>query len=117
MEDYEIFFFSIILFVGVAGFLGNLVVIIVYLYDKSMRRSFVSKCFFVNLSLVDILIILVALPVGLMDLAYAGVWQLGEFFCKMEHFIESMLVCVSALTLIFIGIERYLAITRPFKVY
>lgn len=114
MEDYALAFFILILLVGVVGLIGNFVVVIVYLYDKSLR-SF-TKYFFVNLSIVDMLIILICLPVGLLDLANEGIWILGQRICETHSFIENTLVCVSSLTLISISLERYIAISRPFKV-
>lgn len=114
MEIYIVLFFIIILTVTVIGFLGNIVVLIVYLFDKKLR-SFTNS-FFVNLSIVDILIVLICLPVGLLDMIYEGYWVLGEFMCNYQHFIEGVLISVSSLTLISISIERFLAISQPLQV-
>ncbi|CAF0929624.1 unnamed protein product [Brachionus calyciflorus] len=109
--DYTVLFFISILTVALIGLIGNIVVIIVYTFDKSLR-SF-TNYFFVNLSIVDILIVLVCLPVGLLDLLMEGAWILGEIACKLEFFIEAVLISVSSLTLISISIERFYAIFQP----
>lgn len=114
MDNYVIIFFVSILSVAVMGFLGNIVVIIVYLFDKSLR-SF-TNYFFVNLSFVDLLIVIICLPVGLLDLIHEGVWILGEFVCNFQYFIEGVLISVSSLTLISISIERFFAISQPLHV-
>jgi hypothetical protein len=115
METLLTVFFWLILPIGVFGFFGNIIVIIVYLYDKRLR-SF-TNYFFVNLSVVDILLIITSLPMALLDLVNNGIWTLGELVCNYQHFLEATLVSCSSLTLLSIGLERYFAISRPLKVF
>ncbi|RMZ97735.1 orexin receptor type 2 [Brachionus plicatilis] len=109
--DYSILFLISIVIVAFAGFAGNIIVIIVYIFDRNLH-SF-TNYFFVNLSIVDILIVIVCLPVGIFDVVMEGVWIFGKFYCHFEVFVEGVLLSVSSLTLISISIERFLAISRP----
>lgn len=112
--DFEIKVFSIAMaIVGSIGLVGNIFVIIIYLYDKRLKSY--TNYFFINLSVVDILILLVCLPVALMDLWNEGYWVLGELMCNSQHFFENALISVSSLTLISIACERYFAIAWPLQ--
>jgi hypothetical protein len=74
------FFMTLILTVSVIGLIGNILVIIVYLFDKSLKSS--VNYFFINLSITDILILIATVPVGLGDSIYEGEWIFGYFVCK-----------------------------------
>lgn len=112
--DYTILFLISIFVVAFAGFAGNIIVIIVYIFDRNLH-SF-TNYFFVNLSVVDILIVIICLPVGIFDVVMEGVWIFGKFYCHFEIFVEAVLLSVSSLTLISISIERFFAISRPLHV-
>lgn len=114
MEQYVLFFVIIMGVVAFVGLVGNIVVIIVYLFDKNLK-SFTNYQF-VNLSITDILIVLTCLPVGMLDMINEGEWILGEFVCYADHFIENLLTSVSSLTLISISIERLLVTIFPLQV-
>jgi hypothetical protein len=114
MEIYVGVFFILIFMCTILGLVGNVIVIIVYTLDDKLR-SFTTY-FFVNLSLVDILIGLFCLPIGLLDMYTGGEWILGRFVCHVSFFAESTFFSVSSLTLIAISIERLCAIVRPLQV-
>lgn len=114
MDDYTSIYFFLIILIGLIGFSGNVIVIIVYLFDKKLR-SF-TNYFFVNLSIVDILIVVLCLPVGLLDMLNEGVWVLGKLVCNVEFLIESVFLSVSSLTLISISLGRFFAIQKPLHV-
>ena len=77
---YLLLFCALLVLVALLGFAGNLVVIIVYLSDKTLRSY--KNYFFVNLSLTDILIVTNCLPIVINDIVNEGYWKLGEFFCN-----------------------------------
>ena len=112
--DYTFTLLISIIIVALTGFFGNIIVIIVYIFDRNLH-SF-TNYFFVNLSVVDILIVLICLPIGILDVVMEGVWIFGKFYCHFEIFVEAVLLSVSSLTLISISIERFLAIFRPLHV-
>lgn len=113
MELYTNLFILAMALVGGIGLVGNILVIIIYLYDKRLKSY--TNYFFINLSVVDILILVVCLPVALMDLWNEGHWVLGKLICHAQHFIENALISVSSLTLISIACERYFAIAWPLQ--
>lgn len=115
MEDYVTVFFVAIVLIGLIGLVSNIIVIIVYIFDKKLR-SF-TNYFFVNLSIVDILIVVLCLPVGLSDMFNDGKWMLGPFSCRIGFFIENVFLSVSSLTLISISLGRFFATKSPLQVY
>ncbi|CAF1055440.1 unnamed protein product [Brachionus calyciflorus] len=114
MEPYVISFLVSMSCVTVIGFLGNVIVIVVYLFDRNLKST--TNYLFVNLSITDILIVLTCFPVGILDLINEGEWRLGELICLSDHFIENLLTSVSSLTLISISLERFYATMFPLHV-
>ena len=125
-------FGSIFLF----GIFTNLIVILVYLSNKKLKKH--SNYFFSNLSLSDVLVLFVCIPISIFDLISPDEWLLGYFYCKklkfklnfkikpvlililslgkMYYFIENCVTTVSSLTIIAISIERYCAVSNPLNV-
>ena len=69
--------YGVIFFFGVTG---NALVAIVIWRNTDMRSS--TNYFLVNLSIADLMIILVCLPSSLLELYVPAEWILGEFMCK-----------------------------------
>jgi hypothetical protein len=63
------------------GIISNSIVIMVYLFNKEFKNH--SKYFFANLSISDILVLLVCVPVAITDLFTDGQWKFGEFYCRV----------------------------------
>lgn len=80
----------LIIILALIGFIGNIVVVIVYL--STANRSY-TNYFFVNLSIVDILFTLNSLPILINDSLFYinigefGEWHLGPYFCKSCFFL------------------------------
>ena len=65
----------------VFGVIGNVMVPIVILRTKDMRNS--TNIFLMNLSLADLLVLLICTPTVLVELnSRPETWVLGEFLCK-----------------------------------
>lgn len=114
IRNDSIFFailYSIMFFFGL---FTNLLVIFVFVFKKELRQY--TNFFFTNLCIADLLVILVCIPVALTDLLSPDVWSFGFFYCKIYYFIENCVTTVSSLTIIFISLERYFAITKPLSV-
>lgn len=62
------------------GLIGNVFVLIIVFGFKRMQSR--MNLFFVNLSITDILILLVCMPSAVVDLFAKEVWYFGEFMCK-----------------------------------
>ena len=80
MSSQSIAFASIFSMIFVFGLVANLLVILVYLFNKNMKNH--SNYFFANLSLSDILVIAVCIPIAISDLVYDGEWVFGYLYCK-----------------------------------
>ena len=68
-----------------SGVLGNSLVIFVVCRNKDMRSS--TNFFLVNLSVADLLVILICMPTALVDIYAKEVWYLGRFMCEYCLFI------------------------------
>lgn len=92
------------------GLFGNVFVIVAIVKFKSLRT--LTNYFLLNLTIGDILVILVCIPVTLGSNLYKK-WVYGEFLCKLTPFIQGSAVGVSVLSLLSISISRYFAIYKP----
>ena len=103
---------SIILYslVFVIGLLGNVCVIIILIKFKSMRT--LTNVFLVNLTVGDILVILICVPLTLGNTVYRK-WIYGSVMCKLLPFVQGTAIGVSVLSLLTISISRYFAIYKP----
>jgi hypothetical protein len=70
--------------------------------------------FLLNLSLMDLLRIIVCLPSAVI-LDVTQNWYLGTPLCKMVAFIEAFAIFVSELTLSYIAYDRWQSLQNPFK--
>lgn len=66
----------------VTGIIGNLLVAVVIWKNKDMRNS--TNFFLLNLSVADLLVIVVCMPSAVMELHARDYWYLGEFMCKLS---------------------------------
>ncbi|XP_076372829.1 growth hormone secretagogue receptor type 1-like [Tachypleus tridentatus] len=102
---------SIILAVGATG---NILIPIVVCRTKELRNS--TNIFLMNLSVADLLVLLVCTPPILIELhTKPEVWLLGENMCKIVPFVELSVAHGSVLTILAISFERYYAICQPLK--
>ncbi|XP_054282796.1 QRFP-like peptide receptor [Macrosteles quadrilineatus] len=102
----SIIFCVIILGIGV---IGNVMVPLVILKSKDMRNS--TNIFLMNLSIADLMVLLVCTPTVLVEVnSKPETWVLGEEMCKAVPFIELTVAHASVLTILAISFERYSAI-------
>lgn len=110
----SLIFSCLFAFTLIFGLFTNFLVVIVFLFKSELRQY--TNYFFTNLSIADILVLIVCIPVAISDLFSPDVWNFGFFYCKMYYFIEYLVTSVSSLTIIFISLERYFAIAKPLLV-
>lgn len=67
------------------GFFGNALVILVAYCSRAQQNS--THYCLVNLSVADLLLIIVCLPSAVLDLFSKEVWYLGYFLCKCNYII------------------------------
>ncbi|XP_053946247.1 G-protein coupled receptor 39-like, partial [Anastrepha ludens] len=96
------------------GVIGNIMVPIVIVKTKDMRNS--TNIFLTNLSIADLLVLLVCTPTVLVEVnTRPETWVLGHAMCKAVPFIELTVAHASVLTILAISFERYYAICEPLK--
>ena len=79
------FVFLVIIFA--VGTLGNTMVIIVINCSRDMRTS--TNIFLVNLSIADLLVLLICTPTSIMEVYNdPEIWYLGEAMCKSHIFLD-----------------------------
>ncbi|XP_052761456.1 uncharacterized protein LOC128204130 [Mya arenaria] len=101
-----IFFYAIILIIGV---IGNAVVLLVYTYQY--KRS-PARMFILFLASIDFSICLFGLPYHMIDLTHPYTFT-NAISCKILTFIISLLFHMSIFGLLVIAVDRYLKICRP----
>ncbi|XP_078578711.1 QRFP-like peptide receptor [Branchiostoma floridae x Branchiostoma japonicum] len=102
--------YCIIFVVGVSG---NMLVGIVVWKNVDMRTP--TNFFLVNLSIADLLLLVVSMPVALLETWIPKPWLLGRFMCLIQSYNEYLTFQASILTISAIGVERYYAICHPLK--
>uniref|UniRef100_A0A6P7FBU7 Growth hormone secretagogue receptor type 1-like isoform X2 n=1 Tax=Diabrotica virgifera virgifera TaxID=50390 RepID=A0A6P7FBU7_DIAVI len=96
------------------GVIGNVMVPIVIFKTKDMRNS--TNIFLVNLSVADLMVLLVCTPTVLVEVnSRPETWVLGREMCKAVPFVELTVAHASVLTILAISFERYYAICKPLK--
>ncbi|KAF6209917.1 hypothetical protein GE061_015671 [Apolygus lucorum] len=96
------------------GVIGNVMVPLVILKTKDMRNS--TNIFLMNLSLADLMVLLVCTPTVLVEVnSKPETWVLGEHMCKAVPFVELTVAHASVLTILAISFERYYAICEPLR--
>ncbi|CAH1118947.1 unnamed protein product [Phaedon cochleariae] len=96
------------------GVIGNVMVPIVIFKTKDMRNS--TNIFLVNLSVADLMVLLVCTPTVLVEVnTRPETWVLGREMCKAVPFVELTVAHASVLTILAISFERYYAICKPLK--
>ncbi|XP_013773953.1 growth hormone secretagogue receptor type 1-like [Limulus polyphemus] len=96
------------------GTIGNILVPVVVCRTKDLRNS--TNFFLINLSVADLLVLLVCMPTVLIELhSKPEVWVLGKGMCKTVPFVELTVAHGSILTILAISFERYYAICKPLK--
>jgi cholecystokinin A receptor len=89
---------------------GNSIVVVVILQQKSMRS--ITNLYLLNLALSDLLLSVVCMPPTLVSsLVYC--WVFGDLLCKLLAYLQPVVVTASAYTLAAIALERYYAICKP----
>ena len=97
----------------VIGTFGNIVIPLIVKRNKRLRNR--TYFWLVNLSVADLLICSVCLPITFTNTVVSLDWVLGEVGCKITSYIIHVSFSVSALTLLAISWDRFLAVVFPLK--
>jgi len=91
---------------------GNLLVCVTVLTNRRMHN--VTNYFLVSLATSDLLLGCIVLPFSVV-ITLGSDWPLGAAFCNIYCASDVMLCTVSILTLFGISLDRYFAVTSPFR--
>ncbi|XP_017771182.1 PREDICTED: galanin receptor type 2-like isoform X2 [Nicrophorus vespilloides] len=106
----RIFFISIYTIVFCLCFFGNFLVIMVVTLSRRLRS--ITNFFLANLAVADFCVGIFCVYQNLLNYLITD-WILGDFLCKMYHFITSLSYTASIFILVVICTERYFAIIYP----
>ena len=109
--------FSIIFFFSLVG--NTLLIITVY---KRPELKKTVNYFIVNMAVSDLVFPLTAIPVRLAEMSSSS-WQwpmggtAGSILCKLRNFLRTVSLTVSIQSLVWIALDRFVAVVWPMKVY
>ena len=108
---------SIILLIS---FVGNILIIITVYKREELRKTI--NFFIANMAVSDFVYPLTIIPLSLIEIASSSrQWYIGGtvglFFCKITRFLQHVSVSVSVASLIWIALDRFVAVVLPMKVH
>ncbi|KAL3876055.1 hypothetical protein ACJMK2_033940 [Sinanodonta woodiana] len=103
---------SVVVLLELFALLGNILVIVLVMYCKKLRTT--TNYYIVNLAVSDLLVACFPIWMHLVDSLTDG-WVLGAFLCKVNPFIQIIILLSNVFTLIVIAGDRFFAIMFPLK--
>ncbi|XP_055846182.1 allatostatin-A receptor-like isoform X2 [Episyrphus balteatus] len=100
-------FFGII---GLAGLLGNALVILVVVANQQMRST--TNLLIINLAVSDILFVIFCVPFTATDYVLPE-WPFGNLWCKFVQYMIVVTCHCSVYTLVLMSFDRFLAVVHP----
>ena len=97
----------------IAAFVGNSMVIAAVCFTRKLRKP--TNYFIVSLAVSDILIVTTIVPFQVHHYLNFMVWDLGRRGCEMFIFMDSLCSGASTTNVALIAIDRFLALSYPFK--
>ena len=105
-------------FVLMGSFFGNIFIVIIVYKHQDLRNTI--NYFIVNMAVSDLLFPLIVIPVNMVGVATESFeWRvsgiLGSCFCKLLFFSSAVTLHVSFQSLVWIAIDRFVAVVFPIK--
>ncbi|KAK3549871.1 hypothetical protein QTP86_015488, partial [Hemibagrus guttatus] len=104
------FLFLVLSCISVTTVLLNLLVIISISHFKQLHTP--TNLLIMSLAVADLLVGLIVMPVNIMDLR-DNCWYLGRTLCSVYPVVNYISVSASAGSLVFIAVDRYIAVNNP----
>lgn len=101
---------SILFFVVILTSLGNLVVILAFVLEKSLTYNNHFNYYIINLAVTDFLVAASAMSFYTVDVLL-GYWPFGEFMCGIWIFCDYGMTFASVFTLVAISADRYWSVS------
>lgn len=93
--------------IGITGFIGNTLVIIVVLMNPQMRST--TNILIINLAIADLLFVIFCVPFTAIDYI-TNEWPLGNAWCKTVQYLIIVTALASIYTLVLMSLDRFLAV-------
>ena len=109
---------SVFFFILLGSLFGNIFIIIIVYKNRDLRKTI--NYFIVNMALSDLVFPLIILPVKVTELVTSSKhWYvtgiLGSILCKLHIFASTTSFLVSTQSLVWIAIDRFVAVVFPMK--
>ncbi|XP_041370369.1 QRFP-like peptide receptor [Gigantopelta aegis] len=101
--------------VFLVGLVGNVLVIVVVTKVREMKTS--TNFCLMNLSIADLLVLLICQPAALLEFYGQERWVLGDFMCKLVTFSENLVTHASITIIVAVSCGRYYAVCDPLRTY
>lgn len=97
-------------FIGLAGLLGNTLVVLVVAANPGMRST--TNLLIINLAVADLLFVIFCVPFTATDYVMTQ-WPFGDIWCKVVQYLIVVTAHASIYTLVLMSLDRYLAVVHP----
>lgn len=97
----------------VAAIIGNLSMWLIICRTRDLRTC--TNYFILSLSLADLLVAVVNMPVTVITLFMEGNWVLSDSACIFFGYVNMLTLVTSVMSLCNISINRYIMVCRPIR--
>ena len=104
---------TLLVVIMVIGLFGNLIVVIIV--TKKRRMQTFTNWMILNLSIADLWVALLSIPLEIPMELNNGVWIYGKTFCSIFYPLQTSSVYGSVFTLVALSFSRFWAIVKPFN--
>lgn len=107
-----VFFCAILL----SSLIGNTVIIIIFYRRKDLKKT--TNYFIANMAISDLIFPLTPIPLSIIGLETLPVSvSAGSIVCKLQIFLAGVSLTVSVESLVWIAVDRFIAVVFPIKVH
>ncbi|XP_070493396.1 allatostatin-A receptor-like isoform X2 [Chironomus tepperi] len=102
--------FILFSFIGIAGLVGNALVVLVVAANPMMRST--TNILIINLAVADLLFVIFCVPATGFDYVLAS-WPFGSVWCSFVQYMIVVTCHASVYTLVLMSLDRFLAVVHP----